>query len=467
VRAHFSKRIGWVRLAHVSTARETGRILRRFPPGFHWGSSMSAHQVEGGNRANDWWRFEQQPGAIRGGATSGDACRHWERFDEDFARARAYGHTMHRLSLEWSRLEPAPGVHDPAAVAHYHEVLASLRRHGLTPLVTLHHFTNPLWIADAGGWEERATLDRFDAFVRFCAREYGAEVDWWCTVNEPEVYAFRGYSEGGWPPARRDDGAALRVFANLLEAHGRAYRILHAEDRTDADGDGRAAIVGFAKNLTQFVPDRPWFPPDLVRALFEDRIYNAAPLRAAVDGTIALAIPGVPAVHRHLPALERSLDYIGINYYTRWRVRAFARVPHVARRGAPVTDLGWEIWPAGLARAARRGAAATGAPVLITEHGFADARDALRPRALAESLLELGRAIEGGTPVLGYLHWSLMDNFEWAEGYAGRFGLERVDFADPARPRTPRPSAGLLARIARANAIDEAVVRDAGAGLPA
>jgi len=437
-------------------------ILTRFPQGFHWGATTSAHQVEGGNRGNDWWRFEQQPGAIRGGAKSGDACRHWERFDEDFARARGYGHTMHRFSLEWSRIEPARGRHDAAAIAHYHEVFAALQRHRLTPLVTLHHFTNPLWIADAGGWESRATLDRFDEFTRFCAREFGGEVDWWCTVNEPEVGAFRAYSEGVWPPGRRDDGRALGVMANLLEAHGRAYRILHDEDRTDADGDGRAAVVGFAKHLPQFVPDRPWFIPDLVRANLEDRVFNAAVLHAAVTGDIALSIPGVAVVNRHVPELEKSLDYVGLNYYTRWRVRMFARVPHVARRGAPLNDLGWEVWPAGLAEAARR-AAGTGAPVLVTEHGLADAADALRPRALVESLLGLGRAIEAGTPVIGYLHWSLMDNFEWAEGYAGRFGLEHVDFDDPKCPRTPRRSAGILARIARANAIDEDLAREVGA----
>ena len=440
------------------------RILTRFPQGFHWGAATSAHQVEGGNRWNDWWRFEHEPGAIRDGSVSGDACRHWERFDDDFARARGYGHTMHRLSLEWSRIEPAPGRHDAAAITHYHQVLAALRRHGLTPLVTLHHFTNPLWIADAGGWESRATLDRFDDFARFCAREFGGEVDWWCTVNEPEVAAFRSYSEGVWPPGRRDDGRALAVMANLLEAHGRAARILRDEDRIDADGDGRAAIVGFAKHLPQLVPDRPWFLPDVVRARVEDRLFNAAVLEAAVTGTIALAIPGVPAVRRHVPELERSLDYLGLNYYTRWRVRAFARVPHVTPRGATVNDLGWEVWPAGLGAAARR-AATCGAPVLVTEHGLADAADALRPRALVEALLTLGRAIEDGTPVLGYLHWSLMDNFEWSEGYAGRFGLEHVDFADPARPRTPRRSAELLARVARAGAVDEALARAVGAAF--
>ena len=399
----------------------------RFPPGFMWGTATSAHQVEGGNRHNDWWRFEHQPGAIADGTLSGDACRHYQRFDEDFALAAADGHNAHRLSLEWSRIEPERDRVDRAAVAHYHAVFESLRRHRLTPIVTLHHFTNPLWIADQGGWENRDTLERYAGFVRLCAREYGGEVDWWCTVNEPEVYAFRSYSEGRWPPARRDDSAALAVMAHLLEAHGRAYRILHAEDRRDADGDGRAAVVGFAKAWVTLEPLRPWSPLDRLRAHFEDAVFNRAVARAPVTGHIHLAIPGARTVRRHVPELENSLDYFGINHYTRWKVDALAPDPHVARRGAPVTDLGWEIHPAGFEHALMH-AAARDLPVLVTENGFADHADAFRPRALVEYLLRMGRAIDRGARVIGYLHWSLMDNFEWAEGYDMKFGLYEVDF---------------------------------------
>ena len=438
-------------------------VLRRFPAGFRWGAATSAHQVEGGNRANDWWRFERQPGKIHGGDVSGEACRHYEKFDQDFALAAADGHNAHRLSIEWSRLEPEPGRIDGAAVAHYHEVFASLARHGLLPVVTLHHFTNPLWIADRGGWENRETIDRFCTFVRFCAREYGGEVDWWCTVNEPEVLAFRAYSEGVWPPGKRDESAALAVMANLLEAHGRASRVLREEDRLDADGDGHATRIGFAKNFTQLEPARPWFPLDLVRAALESSIFNDAVIYA-LSGEITLSIPGAKTVRRLVPELVGSSDWFGLNYYTRWKVKMFAPDPHTVRAGAERTDLGWEIWPRGFEAALTRVARA-GLPVLVTEHGFADATDAFRPRALVESLIHMGSAIEGGATVLGYLHWSLMDNFEWAEGYRGRFGLYRVDFSDPARPRSRTRAADLFARIARANSITSDVVAEAGLSL--
>ncbi|HEV2104892.1 MAG TPA: family 1 glycosylhydrolase [Candidatus Eisenbacteria bacterium] len=425
---------------------------RTFPAGFLWGAATSAHQVEGGNRGNDWWRFEQLPGVIRDGRGSGDACRHWELFDRDFAAAAADGHNAHRLSLEWSRLEPARGRFDATAVAHYHAVFASLRRHRLTPVVTLHHFTNPLWVADAGGWESRDTVDRFGEFVGFCAREFGGEVDWWCTVNEPEVYAFRGWSEGVWPPAVRDDARALEVIANQLEAHGRAYRILHAEDRADADGDGVPARVGFAKHRPQLEAQRPWHPLDRLQAHFERGVFNLAVERAAVDGDIHLAIPGVRGVRRRVPELKGALDWYGLNYYTRWRVRALAREAHVARAGAPRSDLGWEVWPEGLERALLA-AGRLGRPVLVTENGVADAHDAFRPRAIVEFAAAMHRALAAGVPVLGYLHWSLLDNFEWSDGYTGRFGLYAVDFDDPARPRTRRRSAEVFARLARANAL--------------
>jgi beta-glucosidase len=420
-----------------------------------WGAATSAHQVEGGNTANDWWAFEGREGAIYGGDRSGPACRHYEWFDRDFALAAADHHGCHRLSLEWSRIEPERGRIDAGAVAHYHAVFESLRRHGLTPIVTLHHFTNPSWIAAGGGWESRDTIDRFADFVRFCAREFGGEVDWWITVNEPEVMGFRGWSEGTWPPAKRDDSLALEVIANLLEAHGRAYRILHEEDRADADGDGRAAIVGFAKHYVVLEPERMWWPLDHLRAYFEHRVFNEAVLAAPVTGEIDLSIPGARAVRRSVDALGGAQDFVGINYYTRWKVRSIGMEPHVVSKNAPLNDLGWERFPAGIGTALDA-AAHAGKPVLITESGIADAEDSMRRRDLVETLAHVHRAIAAGIDVRGYLHWSLMDNFEWADGYSGRFGLYAVDFHDDDRPRTARRSARLFARIAAANAVDPA-----------
>jgi len=185
-------------------------------------------------------------------------------------------------------------------------------------------------------------------------------------------------------------------------------------------------------------------------------------LRAAVTGRIELSIPGATPVRRFVPVLKGALDWIGLNYYTRWRVRSLSPVPHVAAPGAPRNDLGWEVWPEGFRRAIEACAAITGVPVLVTENGFADEHDAFRSRAIVEFTEAMHAAIAGGANVLGYLHWSLLDNFEWADGFHGRFGLSSVDFADAARPRTRTRSAEVFARIARANALD-ASAREAAA----
>jgi beta-glucosidase len=441
-------------------------IERPLRNGFLWGAATSAHQVEGANRLNDWWRFEQESGRIAGGDVSGDACRHYELFDSDFALAAADHHNAHRLSIEWSRIVPAEGRIDTAAIAHYHDVFASLKRRGLLPVVTLHHFTNPVWIADRGGWENRDTIRHFCDFVRVCAREYGAQVDWWCTINEPEVFAFRGWSEGVWPPAKHNVRTALEVMANLLEAHARAAAILREEDRTDADGDGHATRIGFAKHLVQLEPAAPWSPFDSLRAMFEDRAFNAASVRSLETGKLRLEIPGAGVVERGLPGMKGSSDWFGLNYYTRWMVNMFGPEAHVVKKGVELTDLGWEIRPEGLEIALVR-ASKAGLPVLVTENGFADANDRIRPRALVESLLHMQSAVARGVNVIGYLHWSLLDNFEWSDGYRGRFGLYRVDFSRADRARTRTRSADLFARIARANGVTAEIVSESGAHVPA
>jgi beta-glucosidase len=260
----------------------------------------------------------------------------------------------------------------------------------------------------------------------------------------------------------RDNSRALEVIAHQLEAHGRAYRVLHAEDRADADGDGVAANVGFAKHRVQLEPLRTWNPLDRLQAHFEDRVFNNAVERAAVTGTIDLAIPGARAVKRELPELKDALDWYGLNYYTRWKVRSLDPVPHVAPPGAVLNDLGWELHPDGL-RQALLAANRLGRPVMVTENGVADAADRLRPQAIVAFAEAMHAAVAQGANVLGYLHWSLLDNFEWNDGFTGRFGLYAVDFDHPDRPRTRRRSAEVFARIARENAVTDAA-REAARG---
>lgn len=431
----------------------------RFPDGFMWGAATAAHQVEG-NLRNDWTDFEKQPGRVAHGDTSEVGVDHYNRFDADFALAADMGHNVHRLSLEWSRLEPEKGKYDPQAVAHYHEVFRSLKRHGMKPMVTLHHFTNPLWVSAQGGWLSEETLKDFERFADFVAREYGAEVDWWITVNEPNVYAFHSYDAGIWPPAHKNREEALQVMANLARAHALAYRALHKADRTDADGDGAAAQIGLSQHLAIFDPFNGWNPLDHLYVYFNDQVFNRAMLKAVTTGELDFGIPGAKGVRAQLPEAKSSVDFIGINYYTRWRVTSFGPKDRLATPGAPTNDLGWELYPEGLYRALKladgysRLPDGRRVPVIVTENGMDDRKGEGRSAYLVQHLKEVARAIQDGVDVRGYVHWTLTDNFEWVEGYASRFGLYRID-RTPGKnlERIPTETVEVFKAIAESNAL--------------
>ena len=431
-----------------------GALAHRFPEGFLWGTATAAHQVEGGNSNNDWWEWEQQPGKIKNGDKSGAACESYTRYPEDFQMLAAMGHNAHRFSIEWSRIFPERGVVDAAAVAHYRDLLETLHRLGLTPVVTLHHFTNPTWLARAGGWENDAAVEEFRQFAALCAREYGDLVQTWTTFNEPNVYAYQSYVLGLWPPERRDFGAAVRVMRNIIRAHAVAYREIKAGPH------GEAALVGIAQHMRVFEAWRPWLPLDRVAAALPDAGFNHWILRACTDGRAGWPL----AARGRIPEAVDTLDWIGLNYYSRDMVafdptaarNLFSRT--FSRPGMPVSDFAMEIYPTGMHSLLVGLSRRYGKPIHITENGVADATDALRPQALVAHLAEAARAIDDGVDLGGYFHWSSMDNFEWSEGYGMRFGLVEVDFAT--QERKPRPSAVLYSRIVRQNGLEWSDLRE-------
>ena len=411
----------------------------QFPRSFLWGTATAAHQVEGGNSNNDWWKWEQTPGHIADGTRSGLACDHYARFREDFDLLSSLRQNSHRFSIEWSRIEPSPGQIDRSAVAHYREVLECLRERGIEPLVTLHHFTNPLWLAERGGWEDDRVVDSFSRFVQLMVREYGDLVRYWITINEPTVYAYMGYFTGLWPPGRCSMRSSFRVLRNMVRAHGRAYRILHEESpRSDV-------AVGVAHHLRIFDPYRPSLPLDRWLAGLTEYLFNRLVVMTLFDGRMRFPM-GRGQV---MPEAVDSTDFLGLNYYTRDTVGFQPRqvrtlfggsFPVKGERSLP----GWEIYPEGMYRLLKF-LGALGKPVCITENGVAEEGDELRPGFLVRHLAQIHRAIQEGIPVLGYMHWSSMDNFEWADGQRLRFGLVHVDFAT--QKRTVKPSGWLYADI--------------------
>lgn len=423
----------------------TPEELLQFPRAFLWGTATAAHQVEGANVRSDWWEWEQQAGRIVDGSRSGLACDHYRRFRADFELLAGLHQNSHRLSIEWARIEPRPGEIDREAVAHYRQVLEALHDLGVEPVVTLHHFTNPAWLVHRGGWERPEVVAAFDRYVRVAIGEYGDLVQRWITINEPQVYAYCSYLAGIWPPGKQSFWAAVRVVRHMLQAHARAYRTIHeASPRSDVQ-------VGIAHHMRVFDPYRPVLPLDRWLAAFGNYLFNRCLLAALTDGKLR-----PPLGHGQVaPELGGTLDFLGLNYYTRDTVGFHPRRPRTFfgeafPSRAEQSRAGWEIYPEGLYRLLKS-LQSFGKPIVITENGVADDEDELRPRFIVGHLIQVYRSIREGVPVQGYLHWSSMDNFEWAQGLGLRFGLIHVDFET--QRRTVKPSGWLYADICAAGAV--------------
>jgi beta-glucosidase len=387
----------------------------RFPEGFLWGTATAAHQVEGGNWNNDWWAWEHTPGTPCQ-EPSGDACDHWHRWREDVALVADLGFGAYRFSLEWSRIEPEEGEWSRVALDHYRAMCDGCRERGLEPIVTFHHFTTPRWLAAKGGWTVPATAD---AFARFCDRAATHLRDVMgraCTINEPNIVATFGHLHGVFPPGKRDPDLRRRVNDVFVTAHRR----------------GAAAIRGAA----------PGVPVGLTLAMSDYQ---------AVDGGEAARDLERRDMEDVFLAAAGGDDFIGVQTYSRIRIGPDGfRSPEP---GVPLTQMGYEFWPEALAATIRRAWAVTGGgvPVLVTENGIGTADDTDRIRFVERALRGVLGCLDDGIDVRGYIHWSLLDNFEWAFGYGPTFGLVAVDRTTQAR--TPKPSAQWLGAVARMNVL--------------
>ena len=430
----------------------------RFPAGFLWGTATAAHQVEGGNDRNDWWDWEQTPGHIKNGDKSGRAVDHWNRYESDLDLAKAIHSNAYRFSVEWARIENEDGTFNADAIAHYRAMLVAMRARGITPMVTLWHFTLPRWAAAKGGWLSEDVVQRFARYCGHVAKQLGDLVDIWCTENEPTVLALAAYGDKVFPPGAADLKQAIRVYVNLIRAHGLAYHAIKANDTVDADGDGQASLVGIAAHLRVFDPYRPHHPADILAARALDELFNKVYFLACMKGEAKISLAGVVLATIKASYLRGTMDFVGLNYYSRDLVRFNAKSPILADRvippGTPVSDLGWEIYPEGLYRLLME-YKKYGKPIYITENGIADSKDTQRPQFIRDHLYWVGRAVADGADVRGYFHWSLMDNFEWAEGFGPRFGLYTVDYANDLK-RALTEGGRVFSQIAGANAVSTA-----------
>ena len=400
--------------------------MNKFPHNFLWGSATSSHQVEGQNIYNDWWLAEQNHSLKE---ASGEACRHYELYAQDFALAKQLSHNCHRFSIEWSRIEPLEGKFDAAAIEHYRRVIVDLKNRGLEPIVTLHHFTNPVWFSQKGGWTRRNLQKYFLRFVDRIVGEFASEVKFWITINEPLIYSSHAYLLGFWPPQERSLFKTVKVTLNMAYAHIQAYRVIH---NIYQKRSLPKPMVSIAANLQAFEICQPTLKNRLALYL-RHKLYNLYFIEKLLR--------------------KKTLDYIGVNYYSRnlvdvrsWKIQALLmETCNYNHQPLRKNSLGWDIYPLGLFKLLV-GLKKYNLPILITENGICTENDDLRWDYIREHLQELHKAIGQGVKVIGYIYWSLLDNFEWDKGFGPRFGLVHIDYQT--QKRTIKASALKLAEVA-------------------
>jgi len=427
-----------------------------FPADFAWGVATSSHQVEGGNTNNQWAAWEKR-GKIKSKDCVGLACDWWRNAEQDFDLAQSLGVNALRLSVEWSRIEPEEGMWDEAALARYRQMLKALHQRGMRPFVTLHHFTNPLWFEAKGAFLAPESIPLFQGFTQRVIAALGDLCRDWITFNEPNVYASLGYFLGEFPPGKKGRFVqAARVTRNLCLAHAEAYRTIHALQKD--------ANVGWAQHYVVFKPRRPESAVDRWLCGFIDRRFNDNFAESIRDGRAPFPLN---KLGQSLPEVKDTCDFVGINYYSRLRVgfeprslkTLFLQIsvpPHKPQGDSGIEVPYGEVYPEGLRRAVEQFTAFK-RPVYILENGVPDRADRIRPWVIESTISQMRGLLAEGVDLRGYFHWTLTDNFEWAEGWHLRFGLFELDPATQAR--TPRPSARLYARLIKEAG---ALVRTAG-----
>lgn len=412
----------------------------QLPDVLELGVATAATQIEGADRNNSWYEWSTHPGRIADGSSPLRANEHWSRYGEDIALMAGMGIRQYRMGLEWSRIEPEQGRFDEAAIEHYRQELVLLRESGIEPLVTLHHFTNPLWFERMGAFEKRENLPVFLRYLKHVVERLQDLCCQYVTINEPNVYATLGYFFGTWPPGRRSLLMAIRVMRNLSLCHIEAYRLIH-----QVYGE-QPVKVGLAHHLRILAPYSA-SPLDRFGASLMSWFFQGEVLHATMAGRF------IPPIGLGSPlGRGRFYDFIGLNYYTRNAVHGFRErlMP-----GSATTSLGWEIYPEGIAELCRKLYKDYQAPIWITENGTCELDDRRRIDYIYQHL----RAVaECGVPVERYYYWTFIDNFEWAEGEQAPFGLVQLDFAS--QKRTVRGSGRFYAEIIRNRGITPAMTGD-------
>ena len=407
------------------------------------GTASAATQIEGGTVDHSWLNWYRQ-GRIADGSSPERANGHYRLWQEDNVLMQELGLQISRFGVEWARIEPQEGVFSEEAIAHYVQEAEDLLARGIKPLVTLHHFTNPMWFERKGAFENKENIPVFIRFVKKMVEAFGATVNEYITINEPNVYAANGYFFGSWPPGEKSFGKTVTVMSVLAAAHTLAYQAIHAVRKELGLTD---TSVSYANHMRVFAPENPKKLSHRIYARLTERFFQGSLSKAMGTGVFSFPLRNVNRVVKGL-----YCDFIAVNYYTRSSVSGLS---DGVQRGVPVNDLGWEIAPQGIVACAEKLYALHPLPIYITENGTCDNQDAFRCLYLYEHLRALA---DSPLPIERYYHWCFCDNFEWVEGESARFGIVHVDYETQAR--TVKKSGYFLRDVIRAQGVTEKIYED-------
>jgi beta-glucosidase len=425
--------IGAAAAAKAMSAANKGRSSGTdgsFPNAFLWGAATAGHQVEGGNVNSDSWFLEHLESTVYADV-SGDACDQYNRFKEDIALLASLGFNSYRFSLEWARIEPAPGEFSGVQLDHYRRVAATCREYGITPIITYNHMSCPRWFAEQGGWESPKSPD---LFARYCSYASGGVADLAgiaATLNEPNIALLLQWL--GLPPNVYAGWSQLLVAASRQSGVERFSTLMMGDSTKSQPNLLKAHHQGYDAIKSA----RPDLPIGVTLAMSDDQAVGPGSRRDEKREAI------------YDPWLAAASDFIGVQTYSRSRIDSHGGMP--PESGRELTQMHEEFWPQAIGETIRYAHSKSSKPIYVTENGIATENDERRVAFIRGALKAIKACLDDGIPVRGYIHWSLLDNFEWAFGYVPKFGLVSVD--RQTFTRTPKPSAGLLGSIARANRI--------------
>lgn len=410
----------------------------KLPANLELGCATAATQIEGGDKNNSWYEWALKEGRIKDGGSPVRANNHWELYEQDIKLMADMGIQHYRFGIEWSRIEPEKGIFDEKAMEHYMNEIKLMLSYNIHPLVTLHHFTNPLWFEKMGAFETKACIPVFKEYAAYIAEHLKSICTDYVTINEPNVYAVNGYIFGSWPPGKKSFLKAMRVMKNLTLCHVTAYKEIHRIYGSEK------VMVGFANHLRVFEAynKNPFYK---LEAKVMEYLFQGAITKSMSSGKLSFPLGiGAPL------GTGDFYDYIGINYYTRSSIKHFGE--HILEH-RETNNLGWDIYPEGLTILCRKQYEKYKAPIWITENGTCDKDDSFRAAYIYNHIKQIA---DSGLPVDRYYHWTLMDNFEWAEGETAPFGLVKCDFKS--QERTIRKSGEFYMEIIKNKQVDSKMI---------